>query len=360
MLNKRIAAPVALAIAATLTLSACAANEPAETEPTAAALSGVIDGAGASSQGAAQEAWIAAFQTANGDVTVNYDPSGSGAGREAFIAGGVMFAGSDSALKDEEIAAGFAACVADTPVVQVPAYISPIALVFNIEGVDELNLDAATIAGIFTGKITKWNDKAIVALNEGVELPNENITAVHRSDDSGTTKNFADYLFQNAPDVWTEEPSDTFPYDGGEAAQGTSGVIQAVSSGQFTIGYADASKAGDLSTAALKVGDTFVNYSAAAAAKVVEGSPAASNATDTNLAIKLNRKTTSADEYPLVLVSYLIACSEYQDPGVGTLVKAYFEYVTSEKGQADAAAAGSAPLSASVREAVAAAVAVIK
>ena len=87
-------------------------------------------------------------------MTINYDPSGSGAGREAFIAGGVAFAGTDSALKQEEIDGGFAGCVADTGYFQVPVYISPIAVIFNVEGVDELNLDAATIAGIFKGTIT--------------------------------------------------------------------------------------------------------------------------------------------------------------------------------------------------------------
>ncbi len=154
-------------------------------------LSGTLDGAGASSQGSAQEAWIAAFQTANPDVTINYDPSGSGAGREAFIAGGVAFAGTDSALKQEEIDGGFAGCVADTGYFQVPVYISPIAVIFNVEGVDTLNLDAATLAGIFKGTITTWDAPEIAALNEGTTFPAAPITAVHRSDDSGTTKNFS-------------------------------------------------------------------------------------------------------------------------------------------------------------------------
>src|SRR5690606_10578261 len=141
-----------------------AADEPAGSDPAAApadAFSGDLAGAGASSMGAAQEAWIAGFQTANPDVNVTYDPAGSGAGREQFIAGGVAFAGSDAYLKDEELEGTFAACVADTLPVDLPVYISPIAVIFNVEGVDSLNLDAATIAQVFSGEITKWNDPAI-------------------------------------------------------------------------------------------------------------------------------------------------------------------------------------------------------
>jgi phosphate transport system substrate-binding protein len=350
---KRVGTIGAIAIAGTILLASCAANEGGETAAPSD-LAGTIDGAGASSQGSAQEAWIAAFQTANPDVTINYDPSGSGAGREAFIAGGVSFAGTDSALKQEEIDGGFAACVPDTGYIQVPAYISPIAVIFNIDGVDELNLDSVTLAKIFKGEITSWDDPAIAALNEGTTFPAAPITAVHRSDDSGTTKNFADYLFKTAPDVWDAEPADPFPYATGEAAQGTSGVVDAVTNGTNTIGYADASKAGDLGTAAILVGDEFVNYSPEAAAAVVEGSPAGATAGDTDLAIKLDRETTDPSHYPLVLVSYIITCVEFAEPEVAPLVKAYIGYITSEAGQAEAAAsAGAAPLSAELSTKVA-------
>jgi len=361
---KKLGTVGALALAGSILLSSCAANEaPAPSDDSSAGsdLSGTIDGAGASSQGSAQEAWIAAFQTENTGVTINYDPSGSGAGREAFIAGGVSFAGTDSALKQEEIDEGFAGCVADTPYIQVPAYISPIAVIFNVEGVDELNLDSETLAKIFKGDITTWNDPAIAAINEGVTLPSAPITAVHRSDDSGTTKNFADYLSKTAPDVWDAEPADPFPYATGEAAQGTSGVVDAVKNGTNTIGYADASKAGDLGVAKIKVGDEFVTYSPEGAAAVVAESPAGDTASDTDLAIKLDRETTDPSHYPLVLVSYIITCTEFEDAEVAPAVKAYVEYITSEAGQAEAASsAGAAPLSADLSAKVATALEAIK
>lgn len=354
-------AAIAIAATAAIALSSCAANEeaaPAEVST----LAGSLVGAGASSQGSAQESWIAAFQTANPDVTITYDPSGSGAGRETFIAGGSNFAGSDSYLKDEELALPFAACAAGTLPFEVPAYISPIAVIYNVDGVTDLNLDASTIAKIFSGAITTWNDPAIVALNPKAKLPATAITAVHRSDDSGTTKNFSDYLFQTAKADWAiEKPADPFPFQTGEGAQGTSGVVDAVKNGTGTIGYADASKAGKLSVANIKVGDKFIKYTPEAAAAVVADGSAVDGRDATDMAIKIDRTTTDATHYPIVLVSYLIGCNEYAEAGVADLVKPYFEYILSEQGQADAAAAaGSAPLDAATAKKASAIVSKIK
>ena len=361
---KRYGRPAVIAVAAALALSSCAANEGAATTESAApasGLSGTINAAGASSQGSAQEAWIASFQTANPDVTINYDPSGSGAGRTTFAAGGSDFAGSDSYLKDEELAAGFASCVPGTSAVDLPVYISPIAVIFNVNGVDELNLDASTLAKIFKGDITTWNDPAIAALNPKATLPATPITAVHRSDDSGTTKNFADYLSQVAPDVWTEKAADAFPFKTGEGAQGTSGVVDAVTNGVGTIGYADASRAGNLGVAKIKVGDEFVGYTAEAAAAVVNDSPLIEGRADGDLAIELDRLTTDPTHYPLVLVSYAIVCTDYANAAQGELVKSYVGYMASAEGQAEAAAsAGAAPLSSELQDKVAAVISTIK
>ncbi len=356
----RVGSIAAIAITATVLLSSCAANEDTPAPGPNGALSGTINGIGASSQGSAQEAWVADFQNQNSKVTVNYAPEGSGAGREAFIAGGADFAGSDSTLKDEEIAGGFAGCTTDSGYVEVPVYISPIAVIFNVDGVSDLKLDAATLAGIFTGEITKWDDAAITALNPGVTLPAATITAVHRSDDSGTTKNFADYLGKVAPEVWDAEASDTFPYKG-EAAAKTAGVVDAVTNGQNTIGYADASASSGLTAAAIEVGGEFVSYSAEGAAAVVASSPLVEGRADTDLAIKLDRTTTDPSHYPLVLVSYIIACQQYTDAETGPLVQAYISSIASEFGQAKAAAAaGAAPLAEDLSVRVAAAIATIK
>lgn len=348
----RISAIVASAAVAALALSSCASNEAAAPEASVSALSGTLVGAGSSAQGSAQESWIAAFQIANPDVTITYDPTGSGAGREAFIAGGTNFAGSDSYLNGEELAGTFAACVPGTLPFEVANYVSPIAVIFNVEGVTELNLDPSTLAKIFAGNITTWNDPAIVALNPDATLPSAAITAVHRSDDSGTTKNFSDYLFQTAPADWAiDKPADPFPFQTGEGAQGTAGVVDAVRNGTGTIGYADASKAGDLTTAKIKVGDEFVGFTPEAAAAVVAGGIPVEGRDATDMAIKINRTTTNPSEYPLVLVTYLIGCNEYVDATVAPLVKAYFDYILSDAGQMNAAEnAGSAPLTGAIAE----------
>jgi len=362
---KRFGAPAAILAVAALALTGCASNESGAAKPsesaTTSSLSGTLNAAGASSQGAAQEAWIAQFQTANPAVTINYDPSGSGAGRKTFQSGGSNFAGSDSYLSDAELAGAFASCAPGTKAVDLPVYISPIAVIFNVDGVKDLNLDAPTLAKIFKGDITTWNDPAIVALNPDAKLPSTPITAVHRSDDSGTTKNFSDYLNQVAPDVWTEKPADTFPYKTGEGAQGTSGVVDAVTHGVGTIGYADASRAGSLGVAKIKVGDKFIKYTPEAAAAVVNDSPLVAGRAADDLAIKINRVTTDPTHYPLVLVSYAIVCTDYADKAKAELVKSYVGYMASADGQAEAAkSAGAAPLSADLQAKVAAVVATIK
>lgn len=350
----------AIAVLGTLILSSCATNE-MQLTATPGAHSGELNGSGASSQGSASDAWVAAFQTNNPATTINYSPDGSGAGRKAFMSGGVAYAGSDSALSMKELDEKFAACAPGTAAIDLPVYISPIALIFNVDGVTDLNLDSSTIAKIFTGAITRWNDPQIASLNPAASLPDATITPVHRSDDSGTTKNFSDYLAVTAAEEWDAEASDTFPYAFGEAAQGTSGVVEAVTNGKNTIGYADASRAGELGFAAIKVGDTFVNFTAAAAAKSVADSPRVEGRSANDIAINLDRKTTNPDHYPLVLVSYLIVCQEYANPKKGELVKAYASYIASADGQAEAEkSAGAAPLSADLSATVSAAIETIR
>lgn len=359
----RIAQVGAVAAVAALALAGCASNETPSGDNTDAPesnLSGEIAGGGSSAQEVAVQAWTAGFQTANPDVTITYDPAGSGAGRESFQAGAFPFAGSDRAFTVEEIEEGpFDSCVEGSGIVELPTYISPIAVIFNIEGVDALNLDPATIAGLFAGTITNWNDPAIAALNPDATLPDLPVTPVHRADDSGTTENFTDYLFQAAPDVWTSEPDGVWPLSTGEAAQGTSGVVSAVAGGNGTVGYADASRAAEegLSTAAVQVGEEFVEYSPEAAAAIVDASPFEEGRGEADLAIELQRTSTEAGVYPIVLVSYMIACQEYADASVAPIVKGYLQYVASPEGQdAAAEAAGSAPISDTLREQVNAAI----
>ncbi|MFD6179585.1 MULTISPECIES: phosphate ABC transporter substrate-binding protein PstS [unclassified Isoptericola] len=341
-----------------LTLAACgsdpatpgAASTDGSTEGSTSTLSGELSGGGASSQESAQEAWRAGFQTANPDVTVNYDPVGSGGGRTGFTDGSYGFAGSDAALDDDEMTAAEAQC-GDGGVIEFPGYISPIAVAFNLKGIDSLNLKPEVIANIFSGKIKAWNDDAIAADNPDADLPDTAITVVHRSDDSGTTENFQAYLSEAAPQAWEHEPDGVWPIEGQESAQGTSGVVSAAQSGEGTITYADASQVSGLGTVAVGVGDEFVPYSAEAASEVVAQSPRAEGTADGVYSIDLKRDVAGA--YPVVLVSYLLACGTYADQAQADLVKGYLSYIVSEDGQKVAAdAAGSAPVSSAIRDAV--------
>jgi len=350
------AAVLTAALAGSLSLAACGASneggsDSASGSSSAPQLSGDLTGAGSSAQQAAMQAWQAGFNSQQPGVNVSYDPVGSGGGREQFLAGGVDFAGSDSALTDDEVAKAATVC-GDKGVFELPNYISAIAVVYHLDGVDKLNLAPATIAGIFNGSITTWNDPKIAADNPDAKLPSSAITPVHRGDKSGTTKNFTDYLDKTAKDVWTAGAVDEWPTPGGEAANGTSGVIAAVKGGQGTIGYADESQAGDLGIAKVKVGDTFVAPSAKGAAAVVANSEPVAGRSGSDLAISVNRTTTSADEYPVVLVSYHIGCVQYKDKAKADAVKAFENYVISEEGQKAAAdTAGSSPITSDARSA---------
>ncbi|MBX5443150.1 MAG: phosphate ABC transporter substrate-binding protein PstS [Solirubrobacteraceae bacterium] len=316
----------------------------------AAALSGEIAGAGASSQAAAQEAWIAGFQTANPDVTISYDPVGSGGGREQFVAGGIAFGGTDAPLAGDELAGARERCGGADALIEIPAYVSPIAIAYNLPGVEELKLDPETLARILKQEITTWDDPAIAATNEGVELPAQPITVVNRSDESGTTENLAEYLAAVAPDVWTFEVSGDWPVTGGEAAEGTSGVVEAIRNGEGTIGYADAGQVGDLGVVQVQVGDTFVGPTPEAAAEIFADSERTEGEGAHVFTYELNRETDAAGTYPIVLVSYLMACTRYDSPQTAGIVKAYLDWVISPEGQdAAAQAAGSAPLSDATR-----------
>jgi phosphate transport system substrate-binding protein len=364
-LRATVAVPAAAA-AVTLLLAACgAANEssaaggspdagtaaPGAAEGTAAtgesgpSLSGTINGAGSSAQAAAIAAWKVNFEQAHPDVTVNYDPVGSGGGREQFLSGGVDFGGTDAYLTGEELSQVGKRC-SGGQLIEVPVYVSPIAVAYHLEGVDNLRLSPDTLAKIFARKITTWNDPAIQADNPGTKLPNTPITAVNRSDDSGTTENFTDYLSKAAPNVWTYEVSGLWPVHGGEAAKGTTGVVQAIQAGNGTIGYADESQIGDLPSAKIKVGGSYVPLTSRAAAKIVDVSTQVPHRASYDFALNLERTPTDSGVYPLVLASYQLYCTKYADPAKAQLAKSWLSYITSAQGQRVAAhAAGSAPLS---------------
>lgn len=374
--NRRIAGVAAIAALA-LTLTACGndavpsddstngSDETTETEEDApegdadAELSGTIAGAGASAQENGQVAWAAEFSTANPGLNISYDSVGSGNGRTAFIDGGVLYAGSDSSMKPEEIEAATARCFGESPI-EVPLWISPIAVVYNIPDLNDTNINMTpeTIANVFAGEITNWNDPAIADDNPDLDLPDLQIVPVNRSDNSGTTNNFTAYLVDAAGDAWPHEADEAWPITGTQSGAQTSGLLEVVNGAEGTIGYVDASRVGELGSVAVGVGDDFVPFSSEAAAKIVDISEPAESATDLIQAIDLARDTQEAGVYPVVLVSYLITCSAFDNEQDATNVQSFFSYIASEEGQNLAAqpdVGGTAPISADLRDRVQAA-----
>ncbi|MFB7374442.1 phosphate ABC transporter substrate-binding protein PstS [Streptomyces sp. NPDC056222] len=357
----RASAIGALVVSGVLVLSACGSDNNSGTTPngdkTSAAASNIkCDGAkgqllaaGSSAQKNAMDLWVKNFQAACSGVEVNYQAIGSGGGITKFNQGQVAFAGSDSALKEEEVAESAKICKTGKGV-NLPMVGGPIAIGYKLEGLDNLVLDAPTIAKIFNTDIKKWNDPAIAKLNPGVKLPDSNIQAFHRSDESGTTQNLGKYLSTAAPAEWKHDPkSKSWPAPGGQAANGSSGVATAVkdaegSIGYFELSYATANKISTVSVntgAAAPVAATTENASKAIAAAKVKGS-------GSDMALSLDYATKAEGAYPLVLVTYQIACDKGNKAENLPTLKAFLNYAISEDGQKVLSDAGYAPMPAEI------------
>ncbi|HEY3529212.1 MAG TPA: phosphate ABC transporter substrate-binding protein PstS [Nocardioides sp.] len=328
-----------------LTLSACGDKSTSDSAAGPGG-GGTLNGGGSTAQAVAEQAWRANYQKQNGG-TINYEEVGSGTGVENFISGAYAFAGSDAYLTPDQVSQAKQQCGGDP--IEVPAYVSPLAVAFNLPGIKSLNLDGETIAKIFNGSITTWNDPAIASQNSGVKLPSTSISTVHRSDDSGTTFNFTDYLSQAGDGAWSDEASVTWPASvkGGQGLEGTSGVVGGLNDTVGSIGYADDSavKSTELGVVSVKVGSDYNPPTAEGAAKVLALSPIESGRAPSDMAIKIDRTSTEPGTYPLLLVSYLMACPSYSNPGTADMVKGFLSYVVSGDGQqAAASAAASAPL----------------
>jgi phosphate transport system substrate-binding protein len=327
-------------------------------------LAGTITAGGSSAQANAQTAWTAAFNAQASGVTVNYDKSqGSGGGVTNWLNGSYDFAGSDAALKPDQYTSGVTLCAGGAPI-DIPAYLSGVALAYNLPGVTTLKLSSATIAKIFTLQIKTWNDPAIAADNSGVTLPATPITVVTRSDGSGTTANFTKYLHDTQPSIFTAAPTNAWPIPGTSGQQGGSGVVAAVTAGAGAIGYADQSSIGKLPSAEVQVGTgtDFTAYSAegATAAFDAAATTAAQGAGDLTQVVDYS-KITDKSAYAIPLLSYIITCTVHKDATQGKLTKAYLGFLESSVGQAVASKnAGSAPLPVSILKDVQKSIALIK
>jgi phosphate transport system substrate-binding protein len=360
---QRLGILAGIALTATVALAACGTDNNSDKPSTTASNtgaavscpSGTLNAAGSTAQANAVAQWIKDYNSQCPDVKINYNGNGSGAGQQAFIQGTVDFAGSDSALKAPDQASADKHC-ATGPAIHLPMVVGPIAVVTNVSGVKDLQFKPATLAGIFAGKITTWNDPAIAADNPGVKLPSTKITAVHRADSSGTTDNFTKYLGTTAPTVWTAPHDKVWPTAAkGDAETGSDGISKEVTSTDGAIGYVEWSFAtlNNLNVAKIFNGaGEWSTLTADAAGKTITGAKPAGVSPD-DQQVSIDYATTTPGAYPIVLVTYEIVCDKGTPAASLPLVKGFLTYTSSTAGQGSLTQLGYAPLPETVRAKVA-------
>jgi phosphate transport system substrate-binding protein len=326
VLSRRVLAGVAVAA---LALAGCGDSgndaNPSESDTAGSSefsnLSGTLKASGASFPDAYYQEVITSFKDVASGVTINYNSVGSGSGKKEFGSGLTDFAGTDSLVKegDGPAAGSF---------LYVPTVAAPITVSFNISGVDKLQLSPQTLAGIFSAKITKWNDPAIQADNSGANLPDKAITVAHRSDGSGTTNNFTKYLVAAAGPAWTLGSGDTVNWppstQGGEK---NTGVAQIVKQTDGAVGYVDLSDAegSGLKFAAIKNKDgQFVEPTLDGTTAALEGAEVAEDLTYNPL------NAAGAEAYPITAPTYILVKTKYDDPNKAAAVKGFLKYLLND------------------------------
>ncbi len=365
-----------LALLGSLSLAACGSdNNTTTTTPSGTSsasssgstsagdcFSGTLNAEGSSAQKNAIDEAIATYGEKCSGATINYNPTGSGAGIKQFIAGQVDFAGSDSALKttekDGKVEADDAAKTCGSPAWNIPMVVGPIAIAYNVKGVESLVLTPSVAAKIFSGAITTWDDPAIAAINPGTTLPASAIKVFFRSDESGTTENFTKYLKGAASADWTADPAKKWTGKG-EGKEKSAGVAEGVKSTDGGITYVEWSYARDNKLAVAKVdnGAGAVELTGDAVGKAVAA--ATQDGSGNDLRLKLDYATQAAGAYPILLVTYEIVCSKGSDATKQANIKSFLTHFSSAEVQAGLEEIGYAPLPSEVQAKVATAIAAI-
>jgi phosphate transport system substrate-binding protein len=321
----------AVVVATALSLAACSSSSSSSSPPStsgsgaassssSAAVSGTLNGSGSTFQLTFQQEAIQSFKTVQSGITVNYGGGGSGKGRTDLAGGTVNFAGSDSPIPAKETAN-----FKGKTVLYFPVAVGPITLSYNLSGVSKLQLDAKTIAGIFQGTIKTWGDPAIKADNPGVSLPSTPITLAVRSDSSGTTQNFSEFLVKGAGSAWSLGSSSTIKWpSGARAVSGNSGVAQAIKSTAGAIGYVDYStaKASGLSYASVKN----------SAGSYIAPAPDSASAAASQVTVKPDLTfvaawAAGATSYPITYQSWDLVYATQPNANDAAMLKAYLGYL---------------------------------
>jgi phosphate transport system substrate-binding protein len=355
---QRAATLFIVVIAGSVALSACT---PLDTPPSYAKGVSVdcggaqnLTGSGSTAQANAMSHFITSYEESCSGKQLTYTASGSGAGIADFLAGKTDFGGSDSPLHDDEYAAAKQRC-GQSDAWNLPVVFGPIAITFNVKTTDVLTLDAPTLAKIFSGAITRWDDPAITALNGN--MPAEDIHVIYRSDASGTSDNFQQYLQAASGGAWTKGAGKTFNGGVGTSAQGNEGTSKAVKNTEGAISYNEWSYAikQDLDVAGIKTAGGVVRIGNDWVGKTLSNVTIKGQGNDLVLDLSKVYATTAAGTYPILLASYEIVCSKYPDAEVGKAVKAFMQS-TVTVGQQGLAQDGYVPLSPTFQTKVAAAI----
>ena len=299
---------------------------------------------GSTAQQNAINLWVKNYMQACQGSEINYKGTGSGAGVTDFLNGTTAFAGSDSPLKPAEVTQSKKVCAGGQGI-DLPTVPGPIAIGYNVPGVSNLVLDADTVAKIFNGKITKWNDPAIAKLNPSAKLPATTIQTFHRSDASGTTDNFTKYLIGAAGADWPYSGGKAWQAKGGQSATGSAGVAAQVKQTAGSIGYFELSYATSqsISTAQLNTGAAQpVTVSSESASKDVAAAQVVGTGGD--LSLKLDYATKADGAWPITLVTYEIVCDKGNKAATLPATKAFLNYIAGDQGQGALTSLGYAPL----------------
>jgi phosphate transport system substrate-binding protein len=316
-----------------------------------------LTGSGSTAQANAMSHFITSYQESCSGKQLTYTASGSGAGVADFLAAKTDFGGSDSPLSGEEYAAAKQRC-GGADAWNLPAVFGPIGITFNVKTTDVLTLDAPTLAKIFSGAITRWDDPAITALNGN--MPAEDIHVIYRSDLSGTSDNFQQYLQAASGGAWTKGAGKAFNGGVGTSAQGNEGTSEAVKKTEGAITYNEWSYAmkQHLDVAGIKTAGGVVHIGNDWVGKTISDVTIKGQGRDPNdLVLDLSKvyATTTPGAYPILLASYEIVCSKYPDADVGKAVKAFMQSTVTE-GQQGLPPLGYIPLPSDFQTKVAAAV----
>ena len=305
-----------------------------------------LNGAGATFPNPIYSKWFSEYSQQHSDVKINYQSIGSGGGIRQVTEGTVDFGASDGPMTDEQLAAS------KVKIVHIPTVLGAVVPIYNLPGVtQELKFSQDAIAGIYLGRITKWNDPYIARENPGVNLPDKAILPVYRSESSGTTYIFTDWLSKVSPE-WKDKvgKATAVKWPVGIGQKGSEGIAGMVRQAPYSFGYVELiyadqnhipygmvrNKAGKF----LKASTEGVTAAAAANAKTI---PADYRVSITD--------ATGADSYPISSFTWLLIPNPAKDPAKGKAIVGFLNWMV-EHGESEAAGLSYAPLPAAVAERV--------